>query len=355
MDHPILNPNILLTETCNGSCEFCFAREKMAKTRKKEMDARDFQKLLDFLEKNGQTEVRLMGGEPTQHSQFRDIMNFALSRNFRIRLFSNGFFPEELARWMAEKKQSIVYSVNLAAIAFASEEKKMIAEKNLKILGKASKVYGSITIDTTDFEKYIPVIALIGKNKFRSVGINIANNTMDNLCNMSLADDYKDIIAVVIGLVGKLKEMGNHNISLNCGFTPCMFKESEIKRLSQEGIILRGWGCHGKVGSFDVSSNLLTFPCFASDGLITTKIFDFKNLKLVRDYNNDLFEYVLHNSSLLTIEKCKGCLFFKEKKCIGPCLGYIYNNDKEKERIEDFKRSLRFKISKFFFQAFRNW
>ncbi len=319
------------------------------------MDIRDFQRLVDFLEKNSQKEIRLMGGEPTLHSRFKEIVNYALSRKFKIRLFTNGFFSEELARWMAEKKQSIVYSVNLAAISSAPEEKKLVVENNLKILGEASKINGSITIDSADFDKYVSVVALVEKNKLESVRIAVANNMMDNSCGGSVSDDYKNIISVVVGLAYKLKEVGVSQLSFNCGFAPCMFEENELKRLLKEGIRLRGWGCRGKAGSFDVSSDLYTFPCFIADELKTAKIFDFKNLELAGSYNDDLFEYIFYNSSHSTMRECKDCPFFKKKECRGPCLGYVYNNRREKEVSDKFRKSLRYEITKFFLRTFRNW
>lgn len=353
--HSRLNPNILLTETCNLACPFCFARQTMAKTGKREMGIGDFQRLLDFLKKNGQTEVRLMGGEPTLHSRFRDIVDCALSRGFVIRLFTNASFPENLAQWMADKKQSITYSVNLTAIAFAPEDKKAFAEKNLKILGEASKVYGSITVDRADFERYVPMVALVETHKFEYVRIAIANNMVANSSNGSVADDYKSIIAVVVKLADKLKKKGVPRLSFNCGFTPCMFAGGEIKRLLEEGIKLRGWGCRGKAGPFDVSADLCTFPCYLTNDLKAARIFDFKNIELAKAHNDDLYAYKLRGSSLFPTDKCKKCIFFKKKECDGPCLGYIYNNNEEKKRMDDFKGSFRHKVAEKIFHIFRNW
>lgn len=320
------------------------------------MDIRDFRRILYFLKENGQTEVRLMGGEPTLHSRFKEIVNFALSQNLKIRLFTNGFFPEELAHWMAEKRLSMLYSINLNAIAFATEKNRSTMENNLKILNNASKINGSITIDSSDFEKYIPLISLIEKNGLDSIRVAIANNMVDNSRHGSVADDYKDIVAVVVRIVDELrKREGISQISLNCGFTPCMFKKNEIRCLLNKGIKLRGWGCQGKFGSFDISSDLRTFPCYVSDDLKNETIFDFKNLELARSYNNDLFECSFHKSSFLAIKKCKNCSFFIRKECRGPCLGYVYSNKEEKEISEKFRKSLRYKIAIKILRTFRNW
>jgi MoaA/NifB/PqqE/SkfB family radical SAM enzyme len=350
------NPNILLTEICNLSCPFCFARQRIINTQRREMDICDFRRVLYFLKENGQTEVRLMGGEPTLHSRFKEIVNFTLSQNFKIRLFTNGLFPKEMAHWMAEKRLSMLYSINLNAIAFATEKNRATMENNLAILNDASKINGSITIDTPDFERYTPLILLIDKNRLDPIRIAIANNMVDNSRHGSVADDYRDIVAVVVRLVDELRRVeGVSQISLNCGFTPCMFKKDEIKRLLSKGIKLRGWSCQGKFGSLDISSDLRTFPCYISDDLKNETIFDFKNMELARSYNNDLFEYSFHKSSFLTIKKCKNCSFFIRKECRGPCLGYIYNNKDEKEISEKFRKSLRYKIAIKILRTFRNW
>ena len=95
------NPNILLTEVCNMNCAYCFAKETMMAPPKKEMSLADFERLLVFLKNNRQNEVRLMGGEPTLHSQFKEIVDLALSHSLKVKIFTNGFFSEDLAHWLA--------------------------------------------------------------------------------------------------------------------------------------------------------------------------------------------------------------------------------------------------------------
>lgn len=346
LQNPRSNPNILLTEICNLSCAYCFAKEKMSKTQRREMDINDFRKLLGFLKDNKRREIRLMGGEPTLHSRFREIVNIALSGNFIVRLFTNGTFSHDLGQWMAEKGESIFYSVNLTAIVSAPEEKRHIAEKNLNVIGKTSKIYGSITVDNASFERYRSVISLIEKNKFESVRISVANNMIANSGNGLISYDYRDIVSIIIKLVNKLKEAGISKISFNCGFVPCMFKEGQIDRLLKEKILLRGWGCKGKAGSFDVSSDLNILPCYASEELKTAKISDFDDVKSAEAYANALFSYTLHNSSPAVIKECRKCSFFWRKECNGPCVGYIMNNKENKKRLKEFKRSLKYKVAR---------
>jgi hypothetical protein len=257
---------------------------------------------------------------------------------------------------MAEKKQSITYSINLSAVAFSTEKKKSVMENNLKILSSVSKINGSLTVDYADFSKYNPLIELLKKNKFDSIRISVANNTVKNSSSNSVAEDYRNIISTAIRLVDEVKRTsGNSSVSFNCGFTPCMFEESSMKHLLGKHVKFRGWGCKGKIGSFDISSDLETFPCYEADNLKNDRVCEFKSLEYARRYNNDLFEYALQNSSLSTINKCKSCGFFKERKCEGPCLGYVRNNKMDKVKFDNFKNKIQFKVVKKILWVIRNW
>lgn len=351
---PRLNPNILLTETCNGACKFCFAKNQMAMAEKKEMDLNDFRELLKFLKKNQQTKVRLMGGEPTLHSHFKEIIDLAIENEFNVIIFTNGFFSEELAHWMAKKGESLQYSINLAAIAFAPEEKKRSAENNLKILSESSKISGSLTVDSAMF-KYARVIELVQKNKFQSIRIAIANNMVNNSLNNSIADDYKDIIATVIQLVDRLKKTGVFKIFFNCGFTPCMFQKEQIYKLKKTGVKINGWGCSGKIGSFDITADLRMFPCFSSQELEIKKILNFRKLKSAQKFSDKLLKYFTKKIMTPIFPECEKCAYYKRGECMGPCLGYAFDSSNEKNITKELKKEYSFRITKKLLHAIYNF
>jgi len=64
------------------------------------MSLEDFKWLIDFSKRSGVYEVRLIGGEPTLHPQFLEIIQELLFDDeiTHIHIFSNGTFNERILK-----------------------------------------------------------------------------------------------------------------------------------------------------------------------------------------------------------------------------------------------------------------
>lgn len=101
--------NILLNTYCNLQCPYCFADPTMKECEVKNISLGDFNYVLNFQKRNNMGEVRLIGGEPTLHPQFKEIINRIInSRCFRrILIFSNFTFSEDIADFLVSKSKEI--------------------------------------------------------------------------------------------------------------------------------------------------------------------------------------------------------------------------------------------------------
>lgn len=110
-------PNILLTNIYNRNCIYCFAKQEMKdaknRGRKEELSFKNLKIILDFLERSSEKTVRLMGGEPTLHPQFKEFIDYILSRGFRVHIFTDGLFPPKITDFLAKKGGLIKYSFNI--------------------------------------------------------------------------------------------------------------------------------------------------------------------------------------------------------------------------------------------------
>lgn len=77
---------MLLTENCDASCANCI--NKSLRTNS-EMDMFHFEKLCRYFSENGIRKIRIMGGEPTIHSSFIDMVGVAQNHFDFVTLFSN--------------------------------------------------------------------------------------------------------------------------------------------------------------------------------------------------------------------------------------------------------------------------
>lgn len=87
-------PNIAITNYCNLKCPYCFA-DDMIHESKNNMTLENYIKLLHYLtEYNNEQHVGIIGGEPTLHPQFKEILiesnQCANKNNTQFTLFTNG-------------------------------------------------------------------------------------------------------------------------------------------------------------------------------------------------------------------------------------------------------------------------
>ncbi|MBT8489822.1 MAG: radical SAM protein, partial [Deltaproteobacteria bacterium] len=87
-------PNILLTNYCNLNCPYCFAGKMMSR-KGNNISVHNFKKAVSYLKKNREKHVGIIGGEPTLHPRFLDLMTYVIEQGFKVQLFTNGVMDEE--------------------------------------------------------------------------------------------------------------------------------------------------------------------------------------------------------------------------------------------------------------------
>lgn len=96
--------NLTVSAVCNQHCPYCFTSDHLNSSRadRSFLEISDFDARLDFLDRSGIDQVRLLGGEPTLHPQFPELIKRARARNKKIVVFTNGLMPEEALACLEE-------------------------------------------------------------------------------------------------------------------------------------------------------------------------------------------------------------------------------------------------------------
>lgn len=97
---------ILVTENCNAKCPHCF---NASYREKKEIDINTYIRLCEYLSSNNIRRIRIMGGEPTVHSSFEEIIKISQSYFESIVIFSNAM-NNRIANIHPRSDDSIVYN-----------------------------------------------------------------------------------------------------------------------------------------------------------------------------------------------------------------------------------------------------
>lgn len=306
--------NILLTNRCNLNCPYCFAINEMIKkntVEDDELSSENFRIILDFLDRSKENKVRLMGGEPTLHPKFKEFIDYALSRNFKVHIFTNGLFSDKIADFLKKKGSLIKYSFNINPPDSYSSQKWNQILKNLKTLTS----FKNSLIGSVIWQKDFKIDYLIDLAKRYSVGVvmlRIANPIVNQKNQYLALEQYP---ALAKNLIQEIKEANQNGVRIGfgCGFPKKMFNKSQLAMLKKYQVINLKWGCQGNSGRFDISPDLSVFRCFPLSRWHRKKLADFKRSGEIEGYFDKLMQkYQLESSKIDFINQ-------------GPCFAYLLN------------------------------
>lgn len=124
------NIRVYITEKCNAKCPNCFNRRDRVNSQ---MDISRFEKLCVYLSNNGASQIKIMGGEPTIHPQFQNIMNLAQQYFITVSLFTNAI-SDNLLEYIPRESDIITYNFKFRGLL---DKKRLLlnhpGQRNLEI------------------------------------------------------------------------------------------------------------------------------------------------------------------------------------------------------------------------------
>jgi len=293
---------------------------------KKEMSLDDFKKIILKIKKNPKIKVvKLLGGEPTLHSKFKEIINLSLKHFPYVQIFTNGIFSDDLVKFLISKTPNVAFTFNVTTPGFLLNPKiRSLVSSRIIQLAKKTNITLSLTFDmNSDMNLVFKAIGGGTLSLVYHFRLGFANPIAGEK-NFYQFSDFPKMGQQLVNVVSKIRKYNQKGkISLNCGFTRCMFNENQFKYIKKE-VKIPGFGCFGKESSFDLQTDLTAFHCFP---LSTVDKIDTRN-KRFSFVNNQLLKKRFSYWAKIRQEVCLKCPFygFGEDKCPGPCLGFLVNN-----------------------------
>ena len=146
--------NIILTSYCNLHCPYCFA-SKMIKTEDiKNIPLEQFKKTLNWIGEDDD-EIGLIGGEPTLHPQFKEILNIIEEYSQHRKtphgftLFTNGIYLDKYI-YDLPQNMGILINVNQPEAMTTEQYSKMI--KNISTLSRMGW-----TVNNPSYQKRVTI------------------------------------------------------------------------------------------------------------------------------------------------------------------------------------------------------
>ncbi len=244
--------NILLTLDCNLDCTYCFARARKTASSRLEMSLEELETLLKSMEPE-KDEVRLMGGEPTLHSRYSEVVRLVRSFGFTLTVFTNGT-QAVLHQTSPDLPDTVL--LNLNDWWTYTEVAQTAIIENLEALGNRVSLGYTITQPDFDLSNHLRLIQMYDLKPVIRIGLAqpVLGGGNIYLPEESLPAAHQSVARWAARLAAE-----KIRLNFDCGFMRCYFSETDIENLIRSNAALR-FVCRP---SIDVGPELQTWRCFA--------------------------------------------------------------------------------------------
>jgi radical SAM protein with 4Fe4S-binding SPASM domain len=311
--------NLIITNTCNRACPYCFARDKVALKGKhnsiasKPISLEAVAIYLDFLKRSRLREFKILGGEPTLHPEFCDIVDAGLDHDpkFNVVIFTNGLWPDKVKAYLSDSHTSPVkFVVNINEPDIQKDWENDLQRETLAIAGSRASIGYNIFHKEFDLLFAVDLITKFGLKREMRIGLASPILGADN-------DFLREETFPQIGkrLTGQLRQLEKEDIlcGFDCGFPLCMFSEQDLGAIA---LCSCGFISNCEV-IIDVGPDLTAWPCFPLSSLFNVKLTDFSDAKALRNYYHKKLAPLRSFGSMAS---CLSCKYLKRKQCSGGCM-----------------------------------
>ena len=323
--------NIMLNEICNLRCPYCFADEFVNKAPK-EITMDDFRKALEFSLSSGPNErIGIIGGEPTLHSRFKEIMSILINdpRVGNVTVFTNGTRMSSFYNEFGHPKMHVLLNCNSPANMGRSEFEKMcecidtlINERYLR-----ERLTLGINMYKPDFE-YEYIIDLLKKYSMKSLRTSVSVPN-DPFFNTHPLDYFTLMKPRVMEFFERLAEIGVIPFFDCNAIPPCVWTKEERasaaekypRSIDRTNIFFDRVKCNPVI---DILPDLTVIRCFGMSETTKKAITDFENIEEARCYYIKNIDSVACHT--VHSEKCLNCKANINGTCWGGCLCFKAKN-----------------------------
>jgi len=309
--------NVLLTDCCNSRCGCCFGAGVVRHVdtgKGRFMSMADFTFVLDFARRSEIETLSLLGGEPTLHPQFADILGLTADAGFNLKLFTNGIMSEENSRSVAGYPNGPrAVLVNVTSFTDYDPKQKAAVTRTLDICAPHAALGYTLHDERTDFT-FLESL-LDNHNVCRTLRLGIALPSATRSNRFVDPSQYEQLSTNIVALA-QTCEKHDVLVELDCGFLLCMFSDQQLGQLTRAGVTLR-FECSPIV---DVGPDLQCWPCYPLYHLFRADLRDFS----VRADAVSFFEDKMRSYRSFGVkQECAECRLLRRRQCAGGCLAHV--------------------------------
>lgn len=327
-------PNILFTQTCVRSCPYCFAKKHMTDSSPEDvMSWENLIYIVDFLKSSGEKRFPILGGEPTLHPDFNDMVLYVLERELDITIFTSGIMSDEkltdairLFNGLPNDRLSFVCNINDPNKTRCTLPEQESLKRFLRGFGE--RVTPGFNIYRTDFDLgfLVQMINEFGLSRNIRLGL---THPIPGKKNKFISIEEIDFVIEKLFSFKDLFDSMHIKPGIDCGFPMCRFNDEMLGWLYRNMGGNYDFGCGPVV---DIGPDMKVWSCFPLSSFHQRSIFDFDKLEDIYEYYNELHQKVRTEVAGI-YKECDDCMFREENICAGGCLSHSLGKFQKEAKI----------------------
>lgn len=294
---------VLVTDKCNAECSNCI--NKVIRTESCFMDLPRFKVLAQYFHDNNVCRIRIMGGEPTIHPNFRQIVEFSQTMFSRVTIFTNGL-NSNLLEFSPRESDSINYNARFVRI---------IPKEHFMSDKQGSRILSIVIYRQLNTYEMICTIAKINEY-VQNLKVSL---TFD--CTINIFK-YRSVLLDKFNILYDFCILHQIEVIIDHGLPVCFLYRSKVP--SCKGFSICSERCAGLI---DANFNLRFCNQISSD---TFALFEGGKIKPFKLLNNWL-KFIFYQKQVTVLSKiCVECPFYGNI-CNGGC--YIHKDFINREDI----------------------
>ena len=313
--------NIILNTDCNRQCVYCFSNG--GGKEKKQMSLDTLTTVCDFFERSRKRKLNVLGGEPSLHPQFDLFIEYLLSRDFVVHVFTNGMLSptalEAVKTSVANRKathRQLKFIVNVNEEQYRSNREKELQEQTFAALHSLCSLSFNIFEPSCNLDFLASLI--VEKKLIHEIRLGLAS-PIQGKRNRYLPLKAFRPIARKIDAFSTLCRENDIDLVFDCGFPLCIFTDKELGKLYRNKTQLK-FVCHPIP---DIDPDLNVTHCYPLAEFFPRKLDQFRDLEDIRFYFRSRLAGTDGNGGKEGIFKtCRDCDYRRRGMCSAGCKGH---------------------------------
>lgn len=282
--------------------------------------------LADLFQCSGERRFPLLGGEPSLHPYFNDMIVYLLERNFDVNVFTSGIMSDHIL----DEATSLFMDVPHDRLSFICNlndpDKTPTRLAEIESIKRFLKTFGErivpgFNIYQTDFNLEFLFHYINKYGLHRNIRLGLAHPIVGRKNKFIPLDDIDAIIDRLFSYV-PLFERLRIKPGMDCGFPMCRFSDKQLAWLYRHTGGKYDFGC-GPV--IDIGPDMTVWPCFPLSSFQNKSVFEFNTLQEMHDFYQDIHNKIKVEASGI-YKECDNCIYREDHHCAGGCLAHNLNH-----------------------------